>query len=792
VARKDTLLARNAAAIPEATTDFILNIAPIHFDDTALQVGVLHVQNRRQLAALQTEHGLTHVFHHDNGTKVLCVPYHQSRGAHNLPEGATPEMVRLSEQPELCATLTRNSLLGYLHRRGRPSSSGDPIVIIGNESNENLLEAAIAFPAWLAVRPRYHLLVRAFNFAEQPPFVGLTLDVGVQYVIDVTCDELVAGGFSLSGLHVGRWSVQEDVRLAPRFVMAGRADQVIDGQLLLAGSPARLSAIPASEAYLQPSRLNFQRCLHHVFREHSRRVEPELDKQIAKFLSGPKRLRKSQGIVERFSQLKLPMSPGVNFTIAPFLAQNPDTKKLPTENASTFPAIQFVAKTVYGFDAEGQNTHLSKERGLDEHGPYSTGNIPAQPQICIIGQSYRRDQLEATLHKWLHGIASTKREKSLFPNGLIGKYRLGDIDLQFFPVNGDTAEAYRRTTRAVIQQQHQRGCRWDLAIVQTNELMHNLEAAQNPFLAAEGILLEHQIPSQEFPIENAKLRDRALSHLLNSMALKAFCQMGGVPWVLQTNHSNTHEIVIGLDHAILNEDDLPENQTRCVINTVFTGDGNYLFASVSSPVAAGHYSEALLSTLSATLEKVLPLPIGQVSRPARIVIHARGSMVTQELRTAFQAVFPFQQDGGEVALLHVVEEHPILLFDQKQRGVQHYPSQLTQGAWAPARGNYLPLSNREALLFLSAAKEMKSLQEGMPRPLFLNLVARSNFSDMHYLVQQMSAFSSHSWQSFSPAPLPVSLFYTELIKRKLGQSIKLIDRNLDLLRDQPQENLWFL
>jgi hypothetical protein len=247
-----------------------------------------------------------------------------------------------------------------------------------------------------------------------------------------------------------------------------------------------------------------------------------------------------------------------------------------------------------------------------------------------------------------------------------------------------------------------------------------------------------------------------------------------------------------LDYVIFNENDLPENQTRCVINTVFTGDGNYLFASVSSPVAAGHYPEALLSTISATLEKVLSLPIAQAGKPARVVIHARGPMTLKELRTVFQAVFPFQENGVEVALLHVVEEHPILLFDQKQRGVQHYPSQLTQGAWAPARGNYLPLSNREALLFLSGAKEMKSLQEGMPRPLLLELVARSGFSDMHYLVQQMFAFSSHSWQSFSPAPLPVSLFYTELIKRKTGQLAKLPGRHLDLLWDQPQANLWFL
>jgi hypothetical protein len=790
VARKNALLARNAAAIPETTTDFIFNVAPIYFDDAELEVGVLHVQNRRQLEALQSEHRLTHIFHHDKGTKVLCVPYPQSQESHDsLPQNITIEQVQLSEQPELCATLIRNALLHYLHRKGRPSLSDNPIVIIGNNTNENLLNAAIPFacPPWIAVRPVYQLGVRSFEFEGQTPFVGLALDVDVQYVMNATCRELATEEFSILGLNVGQWVIQEDSRLAPRFKMMGRAQEIIDGNVVLADCN-----IPADEAYLQPSRLNFQRCLQHVFREHFRRVEPELDKQIATFLSGPKRLQKLQTVIERFSRLKLQMVPGVNFIITPFLAEKPAPKQVAPENTSVFPTIQSASKAIYVFDEEGQNANGSKERGLDEHGPYSVTNIPAQPRICIIGQSYRRELLEATFQKWLHGIASTKREKSLFPHGLLGKYRLADIKLQFFPVNGDTAEAYRRTAYAAIQQQLETACRWDLAVVQISEMMNELEAAQNPFLATQVLWLEHQIPSQEFQIEDAKLRDRPLSHLLNSMALRAFCQMGGVPWTLQIHHTNTHEVVIGLDQIVLNADDLPENQTRCIINTVFSGSGKYLFATVSSPIATDYFAQTLLSTLSATIEKVLSESNCPVLEPLRIVIHARGPMTTRETRAVFQAVSSSQENNVNVALLHVLEDHPFLLFDQKQRGVQHYPTRLMQGAMAPARGSYLPLSDHEILLFLSGAKEMESLQQGMPRPLLLKLNSRSSFRDMPYLVQQMFAFSNLSWQSFSPSPLPVSLLYTELIKRKLGQVTQVRGKHLDVLWGQAQTNLWFL
>ena len=46
---------------------------------------------------------------------------------------------------DLCAALIRNALLNYLCRKGRQSLGYDPIDIVGNESNDNLLATAIPF-----------------------------------------------------------------------------------------------------------------------------------------------------------------------------------------------------------------------------------------------------------------------------------------------------------------------------------------------------------------------------------------------------------------------------------------------------------------------------------------------------------------------------------------------------------------------------------------------------------------------------------------------------------------------
>jgi len=150
-----------------ATTDFVLNIAPIQFEDAPLSVGVLEYKNHQHLTSLRVEHRLTHVFHHDGSEQILCVPI--------VPEaptlGARSEEIRLHDNLHLCATLISNALLSYFCRKGRQSLGYDPIEIVGNESNESLLAATAPFgcPSWLAIRPLYDLAVRVLHFDQQSP-----------------------------------------------------------------------------------------------------------------------------------------------------------------------------------------------------------------------------------------------------------------------------------------------------------------------------------------------------------------------------------------------------------------------------------------------------------------------------------------------------------------------------------------------------------------------------------------------------------------------------------------------
>lgn len=212
---------------------------------------------------------------------------------------------------------------------------------------------------------------------------------------------------------------------------------------------------------------------------------------------------------------------------------------------------------------------------------------------------------------------------------------------------------------------------------------------------------------------------------------------------------------------------------------------------MSNQVSHAGYEETLSSTLSTTI-KAARSRIGALpDEPVRVIVHAKGTANNRRYK-ALRRMLSTLGDGVEVTLLHVSQEHPFVLFDRKQRGVQPHGSLSKHGAFAPARGSFLTLSERESLLCLSGAKEIESWRETMPRPLLLKLDSCSSFQDMNSLVQHMFAFSAHSGQSFSPVTLPVTLFYTELIKRKLPQLMAALDWHADLLLGRSHRCPWFL
>lgn len=146
----------------------------------------------------------------------------------------------------------------------------------------------------------------------------------------------------------------------------------------------------------------------------------------------------------------------------------------------------------------------------------------------------------------------------------------------------------------------------------------------------------------------------------------------------------------------------------------------------------------------------------------------------------------------DLAFLHIVEDHPFMLFDENRAGVMDFQTRRTKGVLAPDRGYFFRLSSYEVLMSLVGPRELKRPEDGMPHPVILRLHRNSSFGDTTYLARQVYAFSSHSWRSFFPAPMPVTILYSELIASILGNLANVTNWNPDSLLDRIGKTRWFL
>lgn len=113
----------------------------------------------------------------------------------------------------------------------------------------------------------------------------------------------------------------------------------------------------------------------------------------------------------------------------------------------------------------------------------------------------------------------------------------------------------------------------------------------------------HQVPVQDFTIELLTQSDYSLGYSLNNMSLACYAKMGGVPWLLKSSPTLSHELVIGIGSANIVQERGAHNQRIMGITTVFSGDGSYIVSSTSKAVVPEAYCGALTSVLAENIEK---------------------------------------------------------------------------------------------------------------------------------------------------------------------------------------------
>jgi hypothetical protein len=719
-----------------------------------------------------------------SGSRILCVPF--IKDAPSI--GDSKESTRLAANLSLCAALINNAFLVYLLSLGRKILRHKPLEFISEGTGEDFLSASLSpgaiSPAWLSVRPLYEANIRVLALDGQPPFVGLALNMRSTRLINQSCHALLQDKMPLTGLYVGRLEPGDDSRLAPYFKLRGRVKAIDGDQLLLDDSRDGVESITAREAYLEPNYHEFDRCIDHVFKDQFVNVKQNLVNKLSAFRSGPDRLAKLQKVTEYLAKQSLEMLPDVKFTIGSLMS---------SKKSDFFPPILTAPKTVYVFDPAGTRTDTWHDRGLDNNGPYTSQSFtPTHPRVCIICQKDRKGRVEQFLHKFINGIKLSGEKRSPFLKGFIRKYSLENLTADFFLCENNSADAYHQAARQAIAQHGQSNVKWDLALIQIDESFHNLYGAQNPYLVTKADFLSHQIPVQEFEFETINVPDSQLSYVLNNIALASYAKIGGIPWLIKANPTIAHELVVGLGSAFIGEGRSNKKERVVGITTVFSGDGNYWLSNLSEAVPIDNYEDALLSSLKVTVNRVKADMNWQKREHVRLIFHSFKPLKFAEVDAVKALMDELGDFDVEYAFVHVIENHPFMLFDEEQTGSKDFETRTLKGVFAPTRGLFLRLSDNEVLISLTGAREVKRPQDGLPRPILLRLHKNSTFHDTTYLARQVYAFSSHSWRSFFPSPMPVTILYSELIAKMLGQLALLPRWNPDAMLGKIGRTRWFL
>jgi hypothetical protein len=765
----------------------ILNFSPIHFEDQEISVGRLPygTDGDETLKALRREHSGTHVFLREGAASIVGVPV-----VVGAPIIGKDESIHLKEHLGVVAALIRNALLEGVSKLGRQARSYEPLRV---RSSKDLLRLScphgVAPPSWLALHLLYEISIRAVYFVGKEPFVAAIPSVQTERLVERTAAELIGDGMSLSGIYVGRSIASHDSRITDGFELLGRVTEVDGLRLRLSDYRDGFDTVDART--VQPSRDAFAACLTHVFGVRATTISATLEQLRAAERTGPRHLERIKSIIASLRKRQHEMAPGVPFSFGPLL----------DDSCATFPQFETAPHPLYVYDARGFKTSEWNDGGLNKFGPFSEGvGGIAPPRICVICQKSEKGEVDQFLRTFFsHGVRlpasprhKVKPPKNYFEKGFCQKYRLSTVHYEYFLAADRSAEAYRKACQEALEK-HGTDHPWDLALVQIEEAFHELPPEVNPYFVTKLSFQTLQILVQEFEIETARKRGSQLSFCLNNMGLATYAKLGGIPWLMQAPAKGLHEFVIGLGSAEVGVGRLGKRERLVGITTIFGGDGHYHLSNLSKAVPKAEYQEALLRTLRTAIGNVRTGMNWQEGDRILFVFHAKFKKFSDdEVRAVVTLISELTEFDVKYAFVQISEENPFIAFDTSERGITDYESGLAKGIYAPKRGGYLLLGRRDALLCVTGSTDVKRPEDGMPQPLQISLHRESSFTDIPYLAEQVYAFSCHSWRSFLPGSLPVTIHYSNLIAGSLGKLSRLERWNPDVMLDRIGKTMWFL
>ncbi len=727
----------------------ILNAFPLKIPDLELEACQISY-DKEILDSLRDKHGSTHAFRRQ-GDNILIFS-----GDSTFPVSGMPQTIALKDNLGIFCFLVKNGLTRHLAGLGRNPIGFNPIELVSAKPEDNLLASILGESYPFQVCAKYTIDTR---FVQGHPC--LLIDCTTRMVLKETCLFFLRAGFDLTGRYVV--TEQEDGYRK----LLGSVSAIKGETLHVTRYDGQIEIIEAKDAYLEASRANFDEYILHTHGAQKDVIVERIRQSVSSFNGGENKKDRIQALKKYVQSKTVSLIGGTRIEI---------------EDAQDIQAqCQQMQKPVFVFNDNGEADWA--EKGLTQYGPYTKRTFDRNdPSICVICAQHDKGRVEQFVRKLLKGISSSK----YFSNGLEGKFALGTSRVEVFATEADSVDAYKSAIESAIRKQADDGGRWDLALVQVREYFKKLKVTENPYYLGKNLFFLHQVPVQDFTIELLTQSDYSLGYSLNNMGLACYAKMGGVPWLLKSSPTLSHELVIGIGSANIGQKSGAANQRIMGITTVFSGDGSYIISNTSKAALPEAYCEALTAVLGETIEKIQKRMNWQNGDTIRLVFHAQVKKFNKEEIDAVRAVIgKYREYQVEYAFLKISENHGLHMFDSSTAGMQ-------KGRLAPLRGKTFKLSKHEMLVYLISQRELRQGTDGHPRGVIVDVHKDSTFKDIKYLSAQLYSFASHSWRSYFPNPMPVTISYSDLIARNLGWLNQLPGWNDSIMIGKIGQSQWFL
>ncbi len=726
-----------------------LNAFPLKIPEVELEARQVSY-DKETLDDFRAKHGSTHSFRRQ-GNNILIFS-----GDGTFPVSGTPHTIALKDNFGILCSLVKDGLTRHLARLDRNPLRFNPIEFVSAKPEDNLLVPILGDAYPFNVRPKYSIDTRT---VQGHPC--LVIDCTTRLVLKESALFFLNDGFDLIGRYVV--TEQDDGYRKLLGSVSGSNVETLsvtrpDGQVVQAD---------AKHVYLEASRTNFDDYILHTHGAQKDAIVERIRQSVSIFNGGESKKARIDTLKKYIQSKTIPLINGTRIEIEDALNIQKDCEQM--------------QKPVFVFNDNGEAEWA--ENGLTQNGPYTKRTFDRNdPSICVICAQHDKGRVEQFVRKLLKGISNSK----YFKNGLEGKFSLGTSRVEVFPTATDSVDAYKYAIEAAIRKKGDDGVRWDLALVQVRQSFKKLKVTDNPYYFGKSLFFLHQVPVQDFTIELLAQSDYSLGYSLNNMALACYAKMGGVPWLLKSSPTLSHELVIGIGSANIGQERYTDNQRIMGITTVFTGDGSYIVSNTSKAVVKEAYCKTLTAVLGETIEKIQKRMNWQKGDTIRLIFHAQVKKFNKDEIKAVRAVIDqYREYQIEYAFLKISEDHGLHIFDSATAGEQ-------KGRLAPPRGKMYKLSKHEMLVYLIGQRELRQDTDGHPRAVILDVHKDSTFKDIKYLSAQLYNFASHSWRSYFPNPMPVTISYSDLIARNLGWLNQLPGWNDSVMIGKIGQSQWFL